>query len=129
MTDSTDRSGVELEFRREVLAGVARLQREINYNPTRFRQMVGELGAVGAARALLRGRDASDGFTTLWANDRLAMSIEATALEPWFAELFTGAERDAATRRLRAHNFDVEGFLQDAEARWPAWATRGNAAR
>ena len=34
------------------------------YNPTRFNQMVAEHGGVEAARQLLRGRDASDGFTT-----------------------------------------------------------------
>jgi hypothetical protein len=37
---------------------------------------------VEAARQLLRGRDASDGFTTLWEHGRLKVSIEAFVLLP-----------------------------------------------
>lgn len=55
----------ERQFHADMVAGAERLKREIGYKPTRFMQMVGELGGVEAARQLLRGRDASDGFTTM----------------------------------------------------------------
>lgn len=45
--------------------------------------MVGEHGGAEAARHLLTGRDASDGFTTLWEHGRLEMSVEAHVLLPW----------------------------------------------
>ncbi|WP_237534366.1 hypothetical protein [Streptomyces sp. SID3343] len=52
-------------------------------------EMVGALGGTEAARQLLRGRDASDGFTTLWEHGRLEMSVEAFVLLPRYQGLFT----------------------------------------
>lgn len=45
----------ERRFHADMVAGTERLQREIGYSPTRFRQMGGELGGVRVARHLLRG--------------------------------------------------------------------------
>ena len=87
------------------MRGADRLRREIAYNPTRFNQMVAEHGGVEAVRQLLRGRDASDGFTTLWEARRLEMSVEAAALLPWYRALFTDEERAVAHRRLVDHDF------------------------
>ena len=115
-------SRAEAEFHTEVLAGVRRLQKEIGYNPTRFRQMVGEIGALATARALVRSGGTSDGFTTLWEARRLDQSIEATMLEPWYGHLFTDDELRAARARLEEHGFDVDGFIHAAAARRPAWA-------
>lgn len=56
----------ERQFQQDMIRGAELLKREIGYNANRFMQMVGELGGVEAARHLLQGRDASDGFTTLW---------------------------------------------------------------
>lgn len=112
----------EKAFHREVLDGMVRLKREIGYNPVRFNQMVAELGAPEAARLLLGGRDASDGFTTLWEAGRLEMSVEAAAILPWYAPLFTEEQRAAARRRLVEHRFDVDRFLSIRGAQPPAWA-------
>jgi len=111
----------EREFHREMVTGADRLKREIGYNPTRFNQMVAEHGGAEATRQLLRGRDASDGFTTLWEAGRLEMSVEAAALLPWYADLFSDEQRGVARRRLVEHGFDVDGFLRDRQARPPAW--------
>lgn len=73
----------ERQFHRDMIRGAERLKREIGYNATRFIQMVGELGGVEAARHLLQGQNASDGFTTLWEHRRLEMSVEAHVLLPW----------------------------------------------
>jgi hypothetical protein len=74
------------------------------------------------ARQLLRGRDASDGFTTLWEHGRLEMSVEAHVLLPWYRELFTETQVETAERRLQEHRFDVDAFLTRAGRNWPAWA-------
>ena len=103
-----------IEFTGLMLAGCDRLSREVGYRPTRFRHMVGELGGVEAVRRLLRGADASDGYTTLWEAGRLELSVEAYALHPRFASLFSESERAAARRRLTSHGFDVDAFLNDA---------------
>jgi hypothetical protein len=113
----------EQRFHADMVSGAERLKREIGYNPTRFVQMVGQLGGVEAARHLLRGRDASDGFTTLWEHKRLGLSVEAFALLPWYRSLFTDQELATAERRLVEHRFDVEWFLREAERFPPAWFT------
>lgn len=105
-----------------MVLGASRLQREIGYNPTRFRQMLGEMGGVDAAHRLLGGPATSDGFTTLWERRRLEMSVEAFVLLPWYAHLFTADELDKASQRLRDHDFDVEQHLRRAATEWPAWA-------
>lgn len=114
----------ESEFHREMVEGVDRLKREIGYNPVRFSQMVAESGAPEVARQLLKGRDASDGFTTLWEASRLDMSLEAAVLLPWYEPLFTSAQRSIARRRLTEHGFDVEGFLAARTAMAPSWTQR-----
>jgi len=106
-------SVTEIEFTHLMLAGCDRLDREVGYRPTRFRRMVGELGGAEAVRRLLGGSDASDGFTTLWEAGRLDLSVEAYALRPRFASLFSETERAVAQRRLVAHGFDVDAFLID----------------
>ncbi len=102
---------LHVEFTRLMLDGCERLQREIGYNPTRFRQMVGEHGGVDAARRLLHGPTTSEGFATLWEASRLHLSVEAFVLLPRFDGLFSDAERFEARRRLGAHGFDVDDFL------------------
>jgi hypothetical protein len=113
----------ERQFHAELVAGAERLKREIGYNPTRFMQLVGELGGPEAARHLLRGRDASDGFTTLWEHGRLEVSVEAFALLPWYRVLFGEDQLATAERRLTEHRFDVEHFLRISTQRPPAWVT------
>jgi hypothetical protein len=114
-------SRAQTEFTVEVVEGTRRLKREIDYIPTRFNQMVGELGAVGAARQLVNSAAVSDGFTTLWEADRLAMSVEAMVLLPWYAELFTDADRAKARTKLSDHRFDVDGFIAERASHPPEW--------
>lgn len=116
------RSECERYFHRDMVRGVKRLKREISYPANRFMQLVGEYGGAGAARHLLNGPDASDGFTTLWERGRLDMSVEAHVLLPWYTELFTSEQLHTADRRLRDHKFDVDGFLRRADGECPAWA-------
>jgi hypothetical protein len=69
--------------------------------PTYFLQMVVEHGGFETARRLLHARKVSDGFTTLWENGRLDLSVEAVVLqEPW-SDLFTDEELTIAEKRLR----------------------------
>ncbi|WSW02795.1 hypothetical protein OG509_42200 (plasmid) [Streptomyces sp. NBC_01006] len=106
-----------------MVAGAQRLKREIGYNPVRFMQMLGEVGGVQAAKQLLRGRNASEGFTNLWSARRLDVSVEAFVLLPWYEGLFTDAERDTARRRLETHEFDVARHLRDTASAPPAWVS------
>lgn len=96
------------------------LKREIGYDPKRFNQMLGEHVGPEAARLLLRGQDASDGFTTLQEAHRLDMSVEAAVLLPWYAEVFTDNQRAKARRQLVEHQFDVDEFLTRRAASPPS---------
>ena len=116
----------ERRFHADTVNGAERLKREIRYNPTRFMRMVAELGGAEAARHLLRGPDASDGFTTLWEHRRLELSVEAFVLLPWYRELFTEDELATAERRLGEHHFDMELFLRSAADRPPTWTQTDN---
>jgi hypothetical protein len=104
-----------------MVAGAARLKREIGYNPTRFIQMVGDVGGVEAARRLLGGPAASDGFTTLWEHRRLELSVEAVVLLPWYRDLFTEEELSTASERLVEHGFDVDRYLRGSNTSPPEW--------
>jgi hypothetical protein len=50
--------------------------------------------------------NASGGFTRLWEERRLDLSVEYFVLSPKYAPQFSGAEREEARRRLRDYKFD-----------------------
>lgn len=130
MTDGAGpRDETSTEFTPLTIVGSDRLQREIDYNPTRFRQMVADYGGVGAARRLLRGPDASDGFTTLWEARRLDLSVEAHVLLPRFADLFTEQERQRARQRREEYCFHVEDSCRGSRTGVREWRTTGVARR
>lgn len=108
----------------ELREGAERLKREIGYNPTYFMGMVGELGPANACRRLIRSSQPSDGFTTLWEANRLDMTVEALSLLPWYADLFEVEDAVSARRRLEAHRFDVDAFLDRRTASPPGWVAR-----
>ena len=73
---------------------------EAVYNPGYFRNMVSEQGGLVAVKALLNARGLSDGFTRLWEANRLDLTVEAVALLPQWAPLFTHQELATARQRL-----------------------------
>ena len=80
--------------------------KRFDYQANYFLGMVVEQGGLTAARGLLRGNQVSDGFTRLWEEGRLDLSVEALVLrDPWNA-LFTGEELSEARRRLEGAGYD-----------------------
>lgn len=104
----------EQAFQQEMVNGADLLKSEIGYNPTRWLQMIGAHGAVDAAKRLLTGPRASDGFTTLWESGRLDMSVEFAVLKPEYEHLFNDAERAEARRRLELYEYDFDAYLSQA---------------
>ncbi len=98
------------EFHRETLEAVESCHK-FAYNPQYWVRMVADYGAVGGAKRLLLGRKPSEGFTRLWEEGRLDLSVEFMVLLPRYVELFTTAERQEARRRLLTYNFDVNAAL------------------
>lgn len=109
---SPEEARLAREFTEEMYAGYRYLARAINYRARQFLEMVTLHTGVGAAKILLQGRDASDGFTRLWETKMLQHSVEAAVLKPKYEALFTPDERRTARQRLELHEFDVDGFLR-----------------
>jgi len=90
-------------------------KREYAYNPTRFIQMLGDYGGVGAAKRLLADEQVQEGFSTLWECGRLDLTVEAHVVRPEFASLFTEGEVGRAKERLLKydeHYFDSRPITQ-----------------
>ncbi|WP_165504938.1 phospholipase D family protein [Rhizobium leguminosarum] len=71
------------------------------YYPHDFRSMVEKLGGVPAARQLINTVKVSQGFTRLWEEKRLDLSVEALAVSPQWRALFTVEEIKRSRRRLK----------------------------
>ena len=82
-----------------------RARAEVNYNASRFLQMLHDHRGVETARILLYSSTVSDGYTALWERGRLDLTVEVLILEPQWHGLFTEEERDIARKRLEDYDF------------------------
>lgn len=102
MTQTDNEHELAERFRDYLLRDIEECKR-LNYNPTAYRQMVEQYGAVGAVQRLLQPpvSQCSDGFIRLWELKRLDLAAEyAPAFVTEFAPLFTDEERRIARERL-----------------------------
>lgn len=99
---------LEQQFHQAMLDIYQRAKRDINYTPTYFMQMVSEFGGLETARRLLQKPDLSDGFTTLWVNQRLDLTVEAHVVKPEFRALFTSNEIAIAEQRLKQVDYQFD---------------------
>jgi hypothetical protein len=72
----------------------------IGYNATRYLVMLREHGGLETAHWLLSGNDVSYGFTELWLMGRQDLTVEALAIKPEYAALFSRDELAKARERL-----------------------------
>lgn len=114
-----DQKSLEDSFERHVDETTKRLYRETRYFPTFFMQMVADHGAVGAAKRLIMSQAPAEGFVKLYDLGRLDMTVEAFAVLPWWASLFTEEERAAARARLTQYGQNVDRIISGAAA--PEW--------
>jgi hypothetical protein len=70
------------------------------YQPVYFKIMLDQLGAVGAAKALLAKNEIQEGLMKLWELKLLDQSMEAFVIQEQFQPLFTQDEIAEARRRL-----------------------------
>ena len=99
---------------------------KFGYRPTRFLEMVNTSGGVATAQQLL-SKEPSDGFTRLWEEGRLDLSVEAIVLQERWAPLFTAEELATARVRLEEAGYHrqpivppqtVEGVEDNQELSW-----------
>jgi hypothetical protein len=100
---------LEARFDHAMVQIYARAKREIRYVATRYLQVLSEKGGLGTARQFIRSEGVTDGFTRLWEEGRLDLSVEAHVLMPEFQDLFTPAERAIAAARLAQYGYKGRG--------------------
>ncbi len=107
------RSQTELEaqFEVEMRRIYDRAKAELDYKPTAFLQMVEDHTGAGAARRLLDRpvSDISEGFTRLFRDQRLDLSVEAVALQSQWESLFSPEQLATARRRLKGTGYENHG--------------------
>jgi hypothetical protein len=87
-------------FETEIQNAVDICKTELDYNPTRFIQMVSKYRAVETAKRLLSNDEWQEGLGTLIMKGRPDLSIEAHVVKPEFKTLFTEEQIAEAQRRL-----------------------------
>ena len=99
---------LEKRFEQDMIEIYATAKKECGYNASRFLQLLSAKGGLAAAKQLISKSGGTDGFTTLWENGRLDLSVEAHVLKPEYAELFTEEERQMCRERLLQFGFKVQ---------------------
>jgi pimeloyl-ACP methyl ester carboxylesterase len=89
-------------FTDELVHSVRRLAREFGYHPTRFMQLVGEVGAVNAARWFAADQEAQEGLSRLKELGAAHDSVEHMVLDPRFRALFSVEVRRIAHAKLHS---------------------------
>lgn len=75
------------------------------YYPHDFRSMVEKLGGIAAAKRLINSARVSHGFTRLWEEKRLDLSVEALAVSEKWRALFTADEIRRSRQRLKQFEY------------------------
>lgn len=97
---------LENQLRDDLLEACRICREELNYNPTRFLQMLGEKGPVPTTIQLVTSTEPSEGFTRLWEEGALHLTVEAHAIRPRYNPLFAPEIIDMARRRLRQYGYE-----------------------
>jgi len=99
---------LETKFHKAMLDINVRVKKEINYNPSRFIQLVSERGGLAAAKQLIKVDGGTSGFTTLWEHNRLDLSVEAHVIKPEYRNLFTEEEIEICRNRLTEYGYSFD---------------------
>jgi hypothetical protein len=89
-------------FTDELVHSVRRLAREFGYHPTRFMQVVGDVGAVNAARRFAADETVHEGLWRLKELGAAHESVEHMVLDPRFRALFSVEVRRVAYAKLQS---------------------------
>lgn len=103
----TDHRALASRWDQEMLDIFVQAKR-VGYVATRFHQMLVASGGLVTAKSLINADRPSDGFTKLWELRRLDIAVEARALQPDYAPLFTAEELERCRRRLQEYRWTQE---------------------
>lgn len=97
---------LENQLKSELLEACKKCREELNYNPTYFLKMLHEKGAVESAKQLVNSPAPAEGFTRLWEEKSLYLSIEAHVIKEKYHPLFTPEEIERARARLNEYDYE-----------------------
>jgi len=95
------------QFARDLRAACRESAQICGYFPGEVLGRAANVGAVEAARRLLRDTSPGYYFRSLCGQRRLDLSVEAQVLRPEYQPLFTPEEVNTATERMRAIDLPV----------------------
>jgi hypothetical protein len=75
-------SDLEARFDKAMLRIYRRAKTEVGYNATRYLQMLHNHRGLETARLLVLADQPSEGYTALWEQGRLDLTVEALVLQP-----------------------------------------------
>lgn len=99
---------LELDLYNDMLRIYKEADRECNYRPTIFREMLIREGGLKTAKSLISKNAETTGFTKLLECSRLDLSVEALVAKDKYKELFTDKEIKSCKDKLKKHGFDLE---------------------
>lgn len=88
------------DFHQEMLLIYERGKEECDYRPTRFLEVVNEMGGLRAAKMFLSSDKPQEGLYRLWDLGRLDLSMEVLILKKKYINLFSDEEKKEAKKRL-----------------------------
>lgn len=98
---------LEKRFNEDMKQIYQRAKKELNYNATRFMQLVSENGGIQAAKQLISKDGGTYGFEVLWENYRLDLLVEAHVMKIKYRELFSKEEIEKCRNRLIEFGYDI----------------------
>mgnify|MGYP000403214753 CR=1 FL=1 len=94
----------ENQFHQAMVDLYHRAKDEAGYNATRYLQMVANNGGVETTRNLINSDAPADGYTELYLQGRLDLTVEALVVEnEQWQSLFDPAEIEKARQRLKEY--------------------------
>ena len=106
MSDSrSQEDALKEKFHNKMIEIYKIADKEYGYRPTRFLNLLSELGGVETAKNLINKAEATDGFTKLWELNRLDLSVEALVIAEEFQPLFTDKEIETCKNRLAEYGY------------------------
>lgn len=101
-------NNLEKQFYEDMVDIYKTASKELNYKPTRFLQLVSNIGGVQATKKLILKEGGTEGFKILYERGRLDLSVEAHVLKPEYRDLFTEEELEICSERLKSFDYAVE---------------------
>lgn len=96
---------LEKEFFKDMKNIYVQADKDCGYRPTRFLQMLSELGGVETAKKLINKPGGTEGFAKLWEAGSLDLTVEALVINEKYRELFTPEEIENCIRILKNYNY------------------------